>query len=126
MKIVFDTSAWIEYFEGSKKGELVNKYLEEHEVITPSIALLELSYKADKMGWSMKKHLDFIKHKSDISGINEEFILMFGKTYNETKKKVKDFGLADTFVLTTAKMHNAKILTCDKHFSGFENSVILD
>ena len=40
MKIVFDTYAWIEYFEGTKKGEKVEEYLKNNEIITPVIALL--------------------------------------------------------------------------------------
>lgn len=48
MKIIFDTYAWIEYFEGSKKGEIVKKYFEREEILTPLVVLLELSYKADK------------------------------------------------------------------------------
>ena len=61
MKIVFDTYAWIEYLEGTKKGKIVNDYLENDEIITPFIVLLELSYKADKKGWDMNKVLSFIK-----------------------------------------------------------------
>jgi len=50
MAIVFDTYAWIEYFSATKKGEKVKEYLENSEIITPVIVLLELSYKADKEG----------------------------------------------------------------------------
>ncbi len=45
MKIVFDTYAWVEFFEGTRKGKIVNEYLENEEVLTPSIVLLELSYR---------------------------------------------------------------------------------
>ena len=69
MKIVFDTYAWIEYFEGSKKGELVSKFLEEKDILTPSIVLLELSYKADLKKWNIKEIFNFIKVKSNIVGI---------------------------------------------------------
>ena len=64
MRFVFDTYAWVEYFKGSKKGEIVERYLNESNVFTPIIVLLEMSYKADKEGWDIKKHLDFIKIKS--------------------------------------------------------------
>ena len=55
MEIIFDTFAWIEYFEGTKKGNKVKEYLENNEVITPIIVLLELSYKADKKNGITKK-----------------------------------------------------------------------
>ncbi len=126
MKVVFDTYAWIEYFEGTKKGEIVERYLNESEIITPSIVLLELSYKANKKGWDMKKCLSFIKIKSDIVGINEQYILEFGKTYNTARSKIKNFGMVDAFILTASRLNKAQILTGDHHFSSFENSIILD
>lgn len=125
MKIVFDTYAWIEYFEGSKKGEIVKKYLEENEILTPLIVLLELSYKADKNGWDITKYLNYIKVKSKIVGVNDDFILNFGKTYNSSRLKVKDFGIADAVVLMTARLNEASILTGDAHFSKFEEAIIL-
>ena len=126
MKIVFDTYAWIEYFEGTKKGEKVEEYLKNNEIITPAIVLLELSYKADKEGWNCKEILDFVKLHSKIVGINEEFVLNFGKLYNKTKREIKNIGFADIFVLNTALLDNAKVLTGDPHFSKLNNSIILE
>jgi predicted nucleic acid-binding protein len=125
MKIVFDTYAWIEYFEGSKKGEVVEGFLQENEILTPSIVLLELSYKADKKGWDIKKYLNYINMKSKIIGINDDFILEFGGVYNSARLKAKDIGIVDVIVLANAKMNGAKILTGDPHFSGFEETIIL-
>ena len=73
MVVVFDTYSWIEYFEGSKQGMVVKDHLENYDIITPSITLLELSYKADKEGWDFEKHLEFIKTNSKIIGFNDEF-----------------------------------------------------
>lgn len=125
MKIVFDTFAWVEYFQGTKKGEKVREYLENNEILTPVIVLLELSYKADKEGWDFKKFLNFIKYKSEIIGINEEFVLNFGKLYNKTKNKVKGIGFADISILNTAKLNKAKVLTGDLHFSKLKEGMML-
>ncbi|MCK5624453.1 PIN domain-containing protein [Candidatus Pacearchaeota archaeon] len=125
MKIIFDTFAWIEYFEGGKKGLEVKNYLENNEVLTPLIVLLELSYKADKEGWNCKELLDFIKHNSQIAGINEEFVLEFGKLYNKTKKKIKSMGFADMIILNTAILNDAKVLTGDPHLSRLGTSIML-
>lgn len=125
MKIVFDTFAWIEYFLGTKKGKVVRDYLKE-EVITPFIVLLELSYRADKEGWDLKQFLNFIKLKSRIANINEEFILDFGKLYNQTKSNVPKIGMADIIVLLTAQKENAKILTGDEHFRKISEVIFLE
>ena len=125
MKIVFDTYAWIEYFMGSEKGKIVNQYIKE-EIITPFIVLLELSYRANKEGWDIKKYLNFIKFHSKISIFNENFIVEFGKTYNKIKKEIHDFSIADCIILTTARLENAKILTGDIHFKNFSETIFLD
>ena len=125
MKIIFDTYAWIEYFKGSEKGKIVENYLENSEVLTPVIVLLELSYKAESEGWNLKKHLDFIKFKSEVVGINENFVLNFGNIYNNTKKKIKGIGFVDIVILTSALMNEAKILTGDKHFSGMKEAILI-
>ena len=125
MKIIFDTYAWIEYFKGSKQGKVADQYLKE-EIITPFIVALELSYRANKEGWDIKKYLDFIKFNSKISFIDEDFIINFGRIYNETKKEVKEFSLADCIILTTARLQNAKILTGDAHFKNFQETIFLE
>ncbi len=125
MAIVFDTYAWIEYFNGSEKGKIVGKYLKEDRVLTPLIVLLEISYKADKEGWNLKELIDFIKIKSKIVGINEKFVLSFGKFYNKTKKEVRDISMADVIILHTAIINDAKVLTGDKHFQKTERAIML-
>jgi len=125
MAIVFDTYAWIEYFNATKKGVVVKSYLEEDEVITPAIVLLELSYRSDQEGWNFNQYLSFIKTNSKIIGINEKFILTFGKLYNEMKKQVRDISLADIIVINTAILHDAQILTGDEHFKKIDRSIIL-
>ena len=124
MKIVFDTYAWIEFFKGTDNGKIVKKYLAEGKVFTPSVVLLELSYKADREGWDFQKHLNFIKLNSEIVGLNENFILNFGKVYNKTRKNVRDMGIVDVVVLNTAIINDSQIITGDKHFEKIERSII--
>jgi predicted nucleic acid-binding protein len=92
MRLVLDTSVWIEYLIGSEKGVVVKEHLKNEEIITPSIVLLELSYRAEKEKWNMQELLDFIKLNSKIVGFNDEFILRFGRVYNEAKSKETDIS----------------------------------
>ena len=125
MKIVFDTYSWIEYFKGTQKGHVVGKYLSENSILTPSIVLLELSYRADKEGWDFKKFFAFIRNNSQVIGLNESFILSFGEVYNKAKKQAKDISMADVVVLHTALLNDAKVLTGDKHFEKTGRAIIL-
>ncbi len=125
MAIVFDTYAWIEFFRGTEKGKKVNQYLRNDEVLTPSIVILELSYKSDKEGWNFKNFFNFIKANSKIVGINEEFMLSFGFFYNKIKKKIKKIGITDIIIMHTADINNAKVLTGDEHIIKSGKAVIL-
>lgn len=126
MVVVFDTFAWVDYFLDTKNAKTIENYLENEDVITPSIVLLELSYKANKENWDFKKCLSFIKVKSRILGFNETFVLRFGEIYNSVKKQVKGIGLADCIILTTTILNNAKVLTGDPHFKNIENVIFLE
>ncbi|MBU0894153.1 MAG: PIN domain-containing protein [Nanoarchaeota archaeon] len=125
MKIIFDTFAWIEFFEGTKKGKIVKDFLCENEIITPLIVFLELSYKADKEHWNFREIVNYIKHNSEIIGMNENFIFSFGKLYNKVKKNIRGISIVDVVLLHTAMLKNAKVLTGDKHFKGFKEAMIL-
>ncbi len=124
MNVVFDTYAWIEYFLGSDEGKVVESYMKEN-IITPFIVLLELSYRADKEGWNFKQYLNFIKLKSKITGITEEFVMKFGPAYNKMKKETPGIGMADAIVLLSAAEENAKILTGDQHFKNMPMTIFL-
>lgn len=126
MVVVFDTFAWIDYFLDTKNAIAIENYLDNKDVITPSIVLLELSYKANKENWDFKKCLNFIKVKSRILGFNESFVLQFGEIYNKVKKQVKGIGLADCIILAIAILNNAKVLTGDPHFKNMENVIFLE
>ena len=123
--ILVDTYAWMEYFKGSREGKEVEKYLGE-ETITPSVVLIELSYKSIKEGWYFKKHLNFIKSKSSIIGISENIIIHCGEVYIGERKKNPSFGIIDAIILTTARLMNYQVLTGDRHFKDFKNSIILE
>ncbi len=124
--IVFDTYAWIEYFLDSKKADKVEDYIKNDEVITPILVLLELSVKAEKEGWDIKKYIEFIKIKSTIGNLSEEVIINTGKTYNQMRQKVKDFGLIDATILTIALLNKCNLLTGDEHFKNLPNVIFLD
>lgn len=126
MKIVFDTYAWVEYFLGTEKGKKVNVLLNENEIITPILAVIELNCKADKEGWNFEAFLDFIKSKSTISFISWDIARLCSKNYLEVRKSHKEFSLIDAIILSSAKISNSKLLTGDAHFKGLNETIFLE
>ncbi len=43
----------------------------------------------------------------------------------EEKKRKQDFGLADAFVLATARSRSSKVLTGDPHFKDVPEAVMI-
>ena len=115
----------MEYFLDTQNAGIVEDYLNKSAILTPSIVLLDLSYKSDREGWDFKRLLNFIKLNSKIIGLNDSFVLDFGKVYNKLKKEVKKIGITDIIIIHTAKMYNAKILTGDEHFSKIDCVIML-
>ena len=132
-RLVIDTYAWIEFFIGSKKGEMVKEYLlGENEVYTPSIVLAEIARKYLRENVTekiVKKRLELIAKISIIIDIDEKLSLETGKAYLELVKHAKNTGLrqkpslVDAIILATAKKLQAKIITGDKHFKGLKETI---
>lgn len=127
MRYVIDAHAWIEYFIGSKRGGKVRKILEseENEIFTSIITVSEVTsvIKRENRDYE-QKYIDII-NLSKIYFMNLEFAKEAGILHAETRKKIKDFGLADSLVLLTARKLGAKILTGDPHFKGFKEAILI-
>ena len=126
-KFLIDTFAWIEYFKGTKKGEMVRDCIEKEKTFTPTIVLAELSdvYERTKVpNW--ERDLAFIISKTTILDLNQQQAIESGKIKNAVRKKYKTkFGLADAIILATARKMNAKVVTGDKHFEKLSEVVFI-
>ena len=52
-----------------------------------------------------------------------DFSVSAGMTHAEIRRKIKDFGLSDAYVLAAARKLNAKILTGDPHFKNMKEAL---
>lgn len=128
IRIVVDSWAWIEYFDESEKGVNAKKYIddEKNEIFVNSLIVAEVMSAAIRKGKNAPLAFEAICELSkspDIS--NPEFAKDVGATHARMKQKIKDFGLADAFILQTARELNAKLLTGDSHFKDFKEAIML-
>lgn len=127
MRCVIDAHAWIEYFIGSDKGNEVKKIVESenNEVFTSIITIAEVvSITKRENRDAEQKYLDMV-NLSKIYGINLDLAKEAGILHAEVRKTIKDFGLADAIVLSTARKLGAKIVTGDPHFKGFKEAILI-
>jgi predicted nucleic acid-binding protein len=126
MKYVIDSYAWLEYFMGSEAGRKVKQIIdaEADEKLTPSICLAETYAKILKMEDQEKAELrrEFIKSRSALIPLDENLAVQAAKVDVAMKKKVQNWGLADSIVLSTARDRKGKVVTGDPHFRGLDEA----
>lgn len=125
-KHVIDAYAWIEYLDGSEAGHKVGALIEENdETYTCAMTIAEVVSKVARKGKDVKVAYDVLLSNSQIVNVDEELSLEAGLLHCEMRKTLKDFGLADAYVLATARRLNSKILTGDLHFRNVKEAVLI-
>ena len=127
MVMLLDTSAWIEFFRGTEKGEIVEKVLEKEKTFTSIVSLGEVAH------WCLKhrlenrigEYINGIKQASTILEVNQDVVMAAGKINFERKKTVKSWDMVDSIILATGSLYSLKILTRDIHFKGVHSVHLL-
>ncbi len=126
-KYVIDAYAWVEYLIGSEVGNEVKAVLEgeDNEVYTCAVTVAEIISKTAREGRNPETAYNILVSDSHIINVDEELSRDAGILHAEMRKKIGDFGLADAYVLASAKKLKSKILTGDPHFSGVEEAILV-
>lgn len=125
-RYVIDAYAWIEYLDGTDAGRKVAAILEESgEIYTCAVTLGEVVSKVARMGKDVKVAYDVLLSNSKIAAVDEEVSFQAGQLHCEMRKTSKDFGLADAYVLATARKLKSKILTGDPHFQPLKEAIMI-
>lgn len=128
---VIDTYAWVEYFAGSEGGRKVRSYVESRSCATPTIVIAELSGKllrevrgSRETGEGRSRKLDFVRSSTDVIPLDGDVATRAGELDIERKQSVKNWGLADSIVLATAREGGAQVVTGDRHFADLGDEVV--
>ncbi|HIH18077.1 MAG TPA: type II toxin-antitoxin system VapC family toxin [Nanoarchaeota archaeon] len=125
-KYIIDSYAWIEYLDGSDSGLKVRDILlGDAELFTVSISVAEVVSRTKRRRKDVDIAYNTIVRNSKIVDVTEELGREAGIQHAEIRAKIKDFGLADAIILTTARKLGAKVLTGDPHFKGFKEVVFI-
>lgn len=117
MRIILDTSIWIEYFKG--KDEYFNicrELIEKNEIKTIDLIFAELL-----QGSRSQKEVDLIKAYFElIPKVEIEQLYIFAGEFSQKEKLInKGIGLIDACIITATMMSNAKLWTLDKKINTF-------
>jgi predicted nucleic acid-binding protein len=126
-KYVIDAYAWIEYLIGSEAGKRVKTFLEteSNEIYTCAVTVAEVISKTAREGRDPETAYNIIVSDSHIIDIDEELSKEAGILHAKMRKTVRDFGLADAYVLAVARETNSKVLTGDPHFRRIKEAILI-
>ena len=126
-KYVIDAYAWIEYLRGSRAGEKVRAVFEEEnsEIYTCDVTIAEVISKTAREGQDVEVAYGVLLNNSQVVNVDEEVSRRAGLLHAEMRKIERDFGLADAYVLVTARRLRSKVLTGDPHFRGVKEAVLI-
>jgi predicted nucleic acid-binding protein len=95
------------------------------ETYTCAVTFAEVISKIARMGKDQKISYDVLQSNSQVVSVDEELSLQAGLLHCEMRKTEKDFGLADAYILATARKLRAKILTGDPHFKSLKKAIMI-
>lgn len=127
MVVLLDTSAWIEFFQGTEKGRHIENALKSEETFTSIVTLAEVTNWCLKnnIGSKIKEYLEGIQKGSLILALNETIATAAGGINYERKRLVKNWGMMDSFIVATASLYNLRVLTTDSQFAGLDMAEVL-
>jgi predicted nucleic acid-binding protein len=113
--------------DGSPRGARVRDLLENpaNTILTSAITLAELVSKSLRTRRDPKIAITAVESNSTLHTISPALANLAGEVHAEEKKRKRDFGLADAFVLATARSRSCKVLTGDPHFKDVPEAVMI-
>jgi len=134
-RLIVDSYAWIEFFTGSSKGRIVEKYLfDADEVYTPSIVLAEIAWKYFRENIDIsivKNRLNIISETTIVIYVDKNIAVRVGEAYQDLLENTRRRGLKrkpgiiDAIILAITRYVDGKIVTGDQHFKDLEETIYL-
>ena len=117
----------MEYLDGTVKGTKVRDIIEDtrNTCLTSVVTLAELMSKFIRRGRDPTPAGRAVEDNSTLQDADEGLARLAGEIHGELRRKVVDFGLADAFVLATARNKASKVLTGDPHFKTVPEAVMI-
>lgn len=109
--LLLDTSAWIEFFNGSKKGLKVKELLKDNVCYTSIVTVAEVTNWALKEGYNSSFLIKTIEQLTSVIKLDNEISALAGRIVYEGKRAHKTLRVLNPFILATGAIYGLKILT---------------
>lgn len=118
--MLVDTSAWLEYFQGTSRGRSVRDVVDGGEILyTTPIILAELTSKSIRTDGVAKaeERVRFVLERTVHLPMDDALGIEAGRIHADKKRDFSDFGLADAFIQAAANARGIKVLSFDPHLA---------
>jgi len=124
--ILVDTYTWMEILKNSVWGNHALAIIEQSSPVYISVlTLYELQYRLEELYGheTASIRIRTILSYTETIPVDEQIAALAGLIKLEQKRKKSKMGAADCLILATARLHNLKVLTGDRHFNGTAESM---
>ncbi|MBS3062354.1 MAG: PIN domain-containing protein [Candidatus Diapherotrites archaeon] len=117
---LLDTSAWIELFQGTKKGERVKNLMKEERPCMSMVSIAEIAAWVKRENVERETLWTHILNTCTVLDLSPVVSFLAGEISIERRKSVGKWGLMDSFILATARAFSLVIMTADNDFRGLD------
>jgi len=115
--VVLDTSALVEFFDGTTQGAIVCEAIENNAAAISILSIAELSSICAKRKKNTDEYFAFLYRNVTILPISTKASEQAGELRTTQHAKGKKTSLVDAIIYCTAREHNLLLLTKDKDFA---------
>lgn len=125
-KYLIDSSAWIEYFEGTSTGSSVKQLLENprNECYFCEMIICEVTSKIARKGLDPVDYFQTMKTMAKGVGETTDDYYSAGIKHAEWKKEIDRISYVDALLMVISETRHLKIVSKDTHLKG-KNTLLL-
>ena len=125
--IILDSSAWLEYFFGTEKGDKIRRHIAQADDFSPitGVTVAEVCKRYLREGRSADMALTALKAMTTLVPLDYELGLETARIVVQHRKRSPKFSTADAHMVALARRRHAKIITCDTDFIGVPEAIII-
>ncbi len=125
-RILVDTWAWIEMMRGSGQGDHVRTIIRNNpEIFVSVLTIYELRYRLEQLMGAERalSIIHQIREQVNVIPVDNQIAMLGGAIKIGQTKERTNMGAVDCMILATARVHDLKILSGDKHFAGLDEAM---
>jgi len=121
--VVYDTTALLDFFAGTRQGREVAELLEDEDVenIIPTVVLCELAGKLKAMKVDPDGYLSVLEKNCVVVELDRNVAIEAGALHAELNEVEPGISKIDCIIMIHAQMKGAMIVSRDKHFRHYKN-----